>query len=151
MGFQQMSELADRGFIRHRFTAQINPDKLSHGAGIVEGLLHRRVRQVEPLLQTMQPQHAFDTHRRSPWAFGLGLDRLNDRDQFRPRHHPVHLVEKLLTASGLAILLKRDLRKCLLLHGARLQFIAAQLIAPHLNGINQTFLNSWAAEERTTI
>jgi hypothetical protein len=54
MGFQQMPELADRGLIGHGFTAQINPDKLSQGAGVLQGLLDRQVRQVEPLLQEME-------------------------------------------------------------------------------------------------
>jgi hypothetical protein len=54
MGFQQMPELADRGLIGHGFTAQINPDKLSQGAGVLQGLLDHRVRQVEPLLQAME-------------------------------------------------------------------------------------------------
>jgi hypothetical protein len=70
-------------------------------------LLHGWIRQGEPLLQTMEAQHPFDAHRRSPGAFGLGIDRLDDRYQFRPRHDTVHLVEKLLTASELAILLER--------------------------------------------
>jgi hypothetical protein len=65
----------------------------------------------------MQPQHPFDTHRRTARPVGLGIDRLDDGYEVRPRHDPGHLVEKSLAAGGLAILLKRDLGKCRLLYG----------------------------------
>lgn len=69
------------------------------------------------MLEAMKPQRAFDAHRETPGAFGLGLDRLDHRHQFSPRHHAVHLVEKLLAAGELTTLFECDLGKCLLLHG----------------------------------
>lgn len=40
MGFQQMPEFAERGFIGHGLAVQINPHELSHGARVVQSLLH---------------------------------------------------------------------------------------------------------------
>jgi hypothetical protein len=48
---------------------------------------------------------------------GLGIDRLDHRDQFGPRHHAIHLVEEPLAAGGFAILLEGDFCKGLLMHG----------------------------------
>jgi len=52
-----------------------------------------------------------------PGAFGLGIDRLEYSRQARPWHHAVHLIEELFSAGEPAILLKRDLGKCLLRQG----------------------------------
>jgi hypothetical protein len=49
-------------------------------------------------------------------SVSLGIHWLNDRHQFRPRHHAFHLVEKPLAASGLAILFECDVGKGLLVH-----------------------------------
>ena len=65
----------------------------------------------------MEAQHAFDPDRWTPRPIGLGIDRLDHGHSVRPWHHAIHLVEELLTAGGLAILLKRDLGKRRLLHG----------------------------------
>src|ERR1019366_3931827 len=46
-----MAELAHRRLVRHRLIPQVNARKLAHHRRIVQRLLHRRVRQVEPLLQ----------------------------------------------------------------------------------------------------
>jgi hypothetical protein len=80
VSFQQMPKLADRRLIRHGLAAQINAHKLPHGMRVVQRLFDCRIRQVEPLLQTMQPQHAFDPHRWTSWVFGLKIDRLDRVD-----------------------------------------------------------------------
>jgi len=43
VGFQEMAELADCGLIGDRLTAQINPDKLPHGARVVQRFFDRRI------------------------------------------------------------------------------------------------------------
>src|SRR5512140_3784633 len=88
----------------------------------------------------MEAQHALDTNRRPPWAFGLGIDGLDHGHQFRPWHDTVHLVEEPFPASGLAVLFERDLRKCRLLHRVRLLISAALPLAYRERRINQTFL-----------
>ena len=142
MGFQQMPKLTARRLVGSRLTPQITPHKLPHGARVIQRFLHRRIRQVEPLLQTMEPQHALDPHRWTARPVGLGIQRLDDRHQFRPGHHAIHFVEKLLAASGLAILFKRDVGKYLLVPEVRLPFRAALPVAHYEKGISQTFLRS---------
>ena len=67
--------------------------KLAVQRGLELGLLHGQVTQAEPLLQEMNAQHRHQLERR---ASGLGprCVRRNQRQQLRPRHHHVHLVEK---------------------------------------------------------
>jgi hypothetical protein len=120
--FQQMPKLADRRLVRHGLATQINAHKLPHGVRVVQRLFDRRIRQVEARLQTMQPQPTFDSDRWTPGAFGLGIDRLNRGYQLRPGHDAVHLPEELFASGGLAIPIKCDFGKCLLIHGVRLPF-----------------------------
>lgn len=59
----------------------------------------------------MQAQYAFNAHRGAPRALGLGIDRLNRGHQVRPQYNEVHLDEKLLLVSGLAIPVKQHVCK----------------------------------------
>ena len=52
--FQQMPKLADRRLIRDRLATQINAHKLPHGARVIQRFLHGRIREIEPLLQTVE-------------------------------------------------------------------------------------------------
>src|SRR5438445_9366603 len=54
---------------------------------------HPRVRQVEPLLQKVNPQHALYSHRPPPLP-RLGIMRRHQRAQLAPRHHLLHLLQK---------------------------------------------------------
>jgi hypothetical protein len=65
-------------FVGRRLVAEIDPD--------------RRVRQIEPLLQNIEPQHALDLDR-WPGIAGLGIV-VDQRAQRGPRHHPLHLGQK---------------------------------------------------------
>lgn len=65
VSFQQMPKYTDRRLVRDRLTDQIN------GARVVQHLLDRRVRHIEPLLQTMEAQHALDAHRRTLLALAF--------------------------------------------------------------------------------
>src|SRR6516165_7262007 len=93
VGLQQMAEAAYRRFVRHWLAAEINADEIAHHQRIVECLFHRRVRQVEPLLQEIDPQHPLHPDRRAAIA-GFGIERLDQPAQRRPRHHPFHLGQK---------------------------------------------------------
>ena len=92
----------------------------------------------------MQSQHALNPHRWTSRLLGFGIYWLDDRHQIRPRHHAVHLVEKPLSAGRLAILFKRDINKCLLVHELHLPFRTALPVADYQNGINQSFLSKVA-------
>lgn len=104
--FQQMAELADGGFVRHRLAAEIDAGETAYGARVVQGFLDRRIGQVEPVLQEMNPQHALDADRPAARAFGVGIERFDGRRQFRPRNDLVHVFQKLLAAGFLAVLLE---------------------------------------------
>ena len=91
--FQQVPELAHRGLVRHRLRSQINPHKLAQRRRVVQRLFHRRVRQIEPLLQKINPQHLLQFFRPPPVA-RLRIVRLDQRAQLRPWHHLLHLFQK---------------------------------------------------------
>jgi IS5 family transposase len=101
--FEQMAELADGRFVRHRFLAQVDPDKGPQSRRVVQRFFHRRVGQVEPMLEEVHPQHALHADGRPP-VTRLRVDRLDPRTQGSPRHDPVHLGQKLRTPRGLRVL-----------------------------------------------
>src|SRR5207247_5616518 len=103
--FQQVPELAHRGLVRHRLTAQINAHELPHHPRVVQRLFYRRVRQVEPLLQKVNPQHALYSHRWPPVP-RLGIMRRHQRAQLAPRHHLLHLLQKYRSPPLPSVLLK---------------------------------------------
>ena len=81
---KQMAETAHRRLVGYRFAAEIDPDEITHRHRIVERLLHRRVRQVEPVLQEIDAQRPLDPRAAIAW---LRIERLNQRAQRRPRHN----------------------------------------------------------------
>jgi hypothetical protein len=112
-----MPKLTDGRLIGHGLTAQINPHKLSHGAGIIQRLFDRWIRQVEPLLQAMEAQHALDAHRWPTRPAGLGIHRFDYSHQLGPRHHAVHHIKESFPTGRLPLRLNAGIGKGLLLHG----------------------------------
>src|SRR5271167_3600534 len=90
-----MAEVEYRGLVRDRFHRQIDAGKAAQGLAVVERILQRRVRQPVPLLQKVDPQHPLQPDRR-PAALALRVERLQTLDQPRPRHHLLHLGQKLV-------------------------------------------------------
>ena len=116
MFLHQMAEFANGGLVRHRLPAQINTHELAQGAGIVEGFLGSGIRQVEPVLDEVDAQHALDTDRTASSTFGFGIIWLNRFGQFLPGDNGFHLIQKLLFAGLLAVLLKPGIGKGVLAH-----------------------------------
>ena len=58
-----------------------------------QSLFHGQVRQAEPLLQKMNAQHGLVRKGRTPRA-GYRRGRCDQRDEFAPRHHQLHLVQE---------------------------------------------------------
>src|SRR6266436_2092869 len=112
---EQMAEAAHRRLIRHRFAAEIDADKIAHCPRIVERLFHRRVRQVEPLLEEIDAQHPLHPDRRAAIA-SFGIERLNQTAQCLPRHHPLHLGQKPRPPRRPGVALKPRRRQRKLLH-----------------------------------
>src|SRR6516165_7165975 len=129
VGLQQMAEAAYRRFVRHWLAAEINADEIAHHQRIVECLFHRRVRQVEPLLQEIDPQHPLHPDRRAAIA-GFGIERLDQPAQRRPRHHPFHLGQKYRPPRRLGVAFKTRRRQRQLLH--RPPTYARQSISPRI-------------------
>ena len=115
MLFQQMTEAAHCRLVRHRLAAEIDADKIANGCQIIDRFLHRRVRQVEPLLQEIDAQHPLDPDRRAAIA-RLGVDRLDKPPQRRPRNHSLHLSQKYRPPRRVAVTFKPRSRQRQLLH-----------------------------------
>ena len=48
---QQMEELAHHGFVRCTLPSQIDAHEFTHGQGVAESFFHRRIGQIEPVLE----------------------------------------------------------------------------------------------------
>jgi len=114
MLLQKMPEFAHRGFIRRRLATQINANGLAHRERVIQRLCRRRIRQIEPLLQEIDAQHPFQPHRSTACAFVLWIRRIDQGAQLNPRHHMVHLRERLVASRALATEFKRRRRQILL-------------------------------------
>jgi len=84
MGLKNVTELAYCRLIGSGFPAKVDTGKVTHGAGIVKGFLHRRVGEVEPMLHEMDAEHTFKTNRGSACAFRLGIKGLYYLTEFAP-------------------------------------------------------------------
>src|SRR5207244_11673115 len=101
---------AHRRLVGHRLTSEVDADKLPHRRRIVKRLLRRRVRQIEPLLQEIDPQHPLDPDR-WPAIARLRIEWLDQRTQSRPRYHPLHLGKKRCPPRRLGVALKPHCRQ----------------------------------------
>jgi hypothetical protein len=112
---QQMAKLAHRRLVRRRLDSQINAREVAHRGRLVQGFLDGCVRQVEPQLRKVHPQHPLQRQRRSSARFAdLRIKWFDHRNQFCPRHDHLHIREELRTPRRLRISFKS--RQCLLLH-----------------------------------
>ena len=87
--FQEVAEPKNGGFVKRAHHATVQPRKFAVQRDIMQGFLHRRVRQSKPLLQEVDAQHGLNGKRRAS-AFGrcaTECKRLNQANQFGPRHH----------------------------------------------------------------
>src|SRR5262247_1444029 len=75
----------------------------------------RRIRQIEPLLQEIDTQHALDPDRRAAIA-RLRIERLDQPAQRRPRHDALHLGKKCRPPRRLGVSFKPHCRQRQLLH-----------------------------------
>ncbi len=104
--FQPVAELADRGLIGRPFVPEVDPDKGAHGARVIKRFFHRRVRDVEPVLEELDAKHPLKTHYRATGPVIPGIKRLNQRAQRVPRHDPIHVVQELLASCRFLVLLE---------------------------------------------
>jgi len=115
VSFQQMANLSDRGFVWHRFLAQINTEKTTHRSELIQRFFGAGIAEVEPVLQKIYPQHALRADRWSAVA-GLWIEQRNHGTQFLPRDRVIHLGQKQLVLRRLAVGFKRACCKGQLIH-----------------------------------
>ena len=102
VALQHVPEVQDRGLIRDRILGQLHADEAADRLDIVDRVLRLGVRQIEPLLHEVQPQHPRQRQRR-PAPTGLRIMGRDQRHQLAPRHHRVHLGQKPLPAGDLPL------------------------------------------------
>ena len=93
--------------VRCWLAAQIDPNEATHRGAVIQRIFHRRVRQVEPDLQKINPQHPVNANRRAA-AIPLGIMRFDQSAQLAPRHNRVHLSQKPLPARLFAVEVKAN-------------------------------------------
>ena len=92
---QQMSELQQGGCIRYLLLQEVDPDEVPHSVAVVDRILKAFVRQVEPDLKQVHPEHYFDPARRTA-ALPGGIVRQNLADPVSPWNDLVHFTKELL-------------------------------------------------------
>ena len=92
---QKPPELEQRRCIRGIFLKEINPDESAHGIAVVDRILNAFIRQIEPALKQIHPQHLFNSLRRSA-TLSARIIRLDILHPFLPWDDFVHDLEKLL-------------------------------------------------------
>ena len=113
MTLHQMTEFADRCLVGSGLFTQIDTDKLTHGTGIVQSLLRRRIRQVKPVLQEMNTQHSLNAYRTSSSPSRVGIERFDGFTELFPGNNGFHILKKLLFTRFLAVFLEAVCKRCL--------------------------------------
>src|SRR5258708_30861761 len=90
---EQMAETAHVGLVGHRLAAQVDADEAPHRKRVIQRLLDRRIRQVEPVLDKVDAQHPLQADRRATVP-GFRIDRLDQPTQAAPPHPPPPLPPK---------------------------------------------------------
>src|SRR6185312_3908964 len=121
---EQMPKAQDRRLVRNRILGELDTGKAAHRLRVVQRVLHRRVREVDPVLHEVDTQHPFQRHRLGAVA-GLRIMRLDQPDQALPRNHRVHFGQKALPTGHLTLMAPRQRLKARLLHRFSLNSAAA--------------------------
>src|SRR3984893_8510550 len=104
---QQVAEAQNRTLVRHHLVAQLNPRETPHRLAVVDRIFGLWVRQIEPLLQEINPQHLLQSQRLATLA-GFGVVRFDQPDQPRPSNHRIHLGQEPLAPRDFALPIPRQ-------------------------------------------
>jgi hypothetical protein len=115
MGFKQMTKVEDRRLVGDRVTAKLQSSERAHRLDVIERLFGARIRELVPLLEKVDPQHDVERIRPSSLA-GLGIVRLDQTNQRRPRHDGVHLAQESFALGLLLLVAVIKRRKAQLRH-----------------------------------
>ena len=83
---------------------------------LLETILSLWVRQIEPLLEEVDPEHSLNAYGQASSLTGW-IMRLDQAAQLPPRDDSLHLAQKALTPRLLMVSLKTDAGKGHLTHG----------------------------------
>lgn len=98
---EQAGKSQDGALVGQPIHAGVELHKFPVELRVVQGLLHGRIRQGEPLLHEVHAKQRFHA-KGQPASLACGCMRLNQPDQFGPRHDDVHLTGTLTLAHSLA-------------------------------------------------
>jgi hypothetical protein len=109
---QPMAKPQDGALVRQPDHASGQLRKLTKQGHVEQRFFHGRIAQREPLLQEVDAQHRPQCKRRTAHAAGLALGSVVRFDQgtvLGPRHHALHLLEKLALARALGTEIKTQI------------------------------------------
>ena len=84
----EAAELADGGFVRRGFPAEVDAHEPSHCQRIVHSLLGGRVREIEPVLEKVDTKQPLDSDGPPARALRFRIERLDGLSQFLPGNVP---------------------------------------------------------------
>ena len=96
--FQQVPKLQQGGRIRNLFLQEIDSYEVPHSVAVVDRILETFVRQVEPNLKQIYPEHYFDPARRTA-ALPLGIVQKNLVDPVGSWNDVIHFPKELFLLS----------------------------------------------------
>jgi hypothetical protein len=97
---QPVAEVQHRRRVGHRIAVQIDAGKAAQRLAVIKRILDRLVGQPVPLLHKVDPKHALQPDWR-PAALALRIEGVETLHQPRPRHHLLHLGQKLVASRRL--------------------------------------------------
>src|SRR6202045_221400 len=88
-------------------TSSPSSTRAKHRLAVVDRIFGLWVRQIEPLLQEINPQHLLQSQRLATLA-GFGVVRFDQPDQPRPWNHRIHLGQEPLAPRDFALPIPRQ-------------------------------------------
>ena len=111
--FKEMTELAQRCFIRNRFGQKVDPDKLTHCVAVADCGYCPWGRKIEPDLQHVLSQHLLKADRRTP-AVSFRVKQLDAPDPVLPRNSLLHHVQESILPCDVHVSIVNDIFECYL-------------------------------------
>lgn len=87
--FEQPAKLQQRGGIGYALSSKIDPDEAPQRGAVEQRVFAGRIRQIEPVLNEIHPQHPLEPDRR-PSVARLRIERLDHAVELGPWHDLFH-------------------------------------------------------------
>lgn len=102
MLLQEVTEVEDRRLVGDGVTEQIDPEELLEGAAVVDGLFHRGIGEIIPLLEEVDLQHELHVLCRAAHLV-IEVVGTDGSEHVLPGDDAIHLVEEPLAAEFLLV------------------------------------------------